>query len=209
MEQCITCKINKDYIFFKEDSKYKDGYRNKCIDCCREYMKNYNKSYQSKEEKSQRNKKYYQENCEKVKIHQYTNRNKEYERLYLKEYRKENLEKLTSYRREYEVYKRATDDLYRLKSNLRSKICSVVNKKYKKSSKTLEILGCSFEEFKIYLESKFEPWMTWENYGIYNGELNYGWDIDHIIPLSSANTEDELLKLNHHLNLLQSGCKFR
>jgi hypothetical protein len=43
--------------------------------------------------------------------------------------------------------------------------------------------------------------MTWENRGLYNGELNYGWDIDHIIPLSSAKTEEEVKKLNHHTNL--------
>jgi len=43
--------------------------------------------------------------------------------------------------------------------------------------------------------------MSWENYGLYNGELNYGWDIDHMVPLSSANTEEELLKLFHHTNL--------
>ncbi len=29
----------------------------------------------------------------------------------------------------------------------------------------LDKLGCSFEELKTYLESKFEDWMTWENYG--------------------------------------------
>jgi hypothetical protein len=70
-----------------------------------------------------------------------------------------------------------------------------------KKSKSIEILGCSFEEFKLYLESKFEPWMTWENKGLYNGELNYGWDIDHIIPISSATTEEEIIKLNHYTNL--------
>ena len=43
--------------------------------------------------------------------------------------------------------------------------------------------------------------MSWNNYGLYNGELNYGWDIDHIIPISSAKNEDELLKLNHYSNL--------
>ena len=43
--------------------------------------------------------------------------------------------------------------------------------------------------------------MNWENYGLYNGELNYGWDIDHIIPNSSALTEDEFIKLNHYTNL--------
>lgn len=43
--------------------------------------------------------------------------------------------------------------------------------------------------------------MTWENKGLYNGELNHGWDIDHIIPTSSAKTEEEVVKLNHYTNL--------
>jgi hypothetical protein len=43
--------------------------------------------------------------------------------------------------------------------------------------------------------------MTWENKGLYNGELNYGWDVDHIIPLSSVETEEEIIKLNHYTNL--------
>lgn len=43
--------------------------------------------------------------------------------------------------------------------------------------------------------------MTWENKGLYSGELNYGWDIDHIIPLSTAKTEEDVIKLNHYTNL--------
>lgn len=43
--------------------------------------------------------------------------------------------------------------------------------------------------------------MTWNNYGLYNGTEKYGWDIDHVIPLSSALNENELLKLNHFSNL--------
>lgn len=43
--------------------------------------------------------------------------------------------------------------------------------------------------------------MNWENHGIYCGKPNHGWDIDHIIPLSSAKTEEELLRLNHYTNL--------
>lgn len=49
--------------------------------------------------------------------------------------------------------------------------------------------------------------MTWENRGLYNSELNYGWDIDHIIPLSSALTEEDILKLNHYTNL-QPLCSY-
>jgi hypothetical protein len=42
--------------------------------------------------------------------------------------------------------------------------------------------------------------MSWDNYGKYNGELNYGWDLDHIIPLCTVTTIDELIKLNHYTN---------
>jgi hypothetical protein len=62
-------------------------------------------------------------------------------------------------------------------------------------------LGCSLPEFKNYIESKFEPWMTWENRGKYNGKFNYGWDIDHIIPSITAINESDIIKLNHYANL--------
>ena len=78
---------------------------------------------------------------------------------------------------------------------------------YLKESKTESILGCSFEYFKLYLESKFENWMTWDNYGLFNGELKYGWDIDHIKPLSSAETKEDIIKLNHYTNL-QPLCSY-
>lgn len=44
--------------------------------------------------------------------------------------------------------------------------------------------------------------MNWDNYGKYKkNEFNYGWDIDHKIPLSTANTIEEIIKLNHYTNL--------
>ena len=43
--------------------------------------------------------------------------------------------------------------------------------------------------------------MSWDNYGKYNGKNSFGWDIDHIIPISSAVNESEVIKLNHFTNL--------
>lgn len=43
--------------------------------------------------------------------------------------------------------------------------------------------------------------MSWDNYGKYNGELNFGWDIDHIKPLCLAKTKEEVINLNHYTNL--------
>lgn len=49
--------------------------------------------------------------------------------------------------------------------------------------------------------------MNWNNHGKYNGEYNFGWDIDHIIPLDSAKTEEDIIKLNYYTNL-QPLCSY-
>lgn len=122
--------------------------------------------------------------------------------MYEKEYRENNRVKRRNWDRIWRTKNRQTNPVYRLRTNVSSLIRQVFkNKGYRKGSKTSEILGCSFEEFKTHIESQWEPWMTWDNYGLYNGELNYGWDIDHIIPSSSALTEDDVYKLNHYTNL--------
>jgi hypothetical protein len=64
----------------------------------------------------------------------------------------------------------------------------------------LNILGCDYDYFRKYIESKFERWMSWENYGLYNGELNYGWDMDHIIHISSATNLFDIKILYHYSN---------
>lgn len=117
-----------------------------------------------------------------------------YKKIYKREYNKINKK-----RRNIENKKRYKNDImFSLKIKLRTMIYDSIEYK---SKKTEDILGCTFEEFKIYLESKFENWMTWENRGLYNGDFDYGWDIDHIIPLSTAKTEEDVIKLNHYTNL--------
>ena len=87
-------------------------------------------------------------------------------------------------------------DISVLKERIR---CSIINslklKGYTKNYKTEHILGCTFLEFKLYLESKFEDWMNWENRGNPKDgilELNKTWDIDHKIPLVTAKTEEDI-----------------
>ena len=100
------------------------------------------------------------------------------------------------------------DPLHKFKGNVRCLIRTSYKKKgYKKNSRTEQILGCSYEDFKTYIESKFDYWMTFDNHGMYNGSLLYGWDIDHIIPLSTAKTEEDIIRLNHYLNL-QPLCSY-
>ena len=73
----------------------------------------------------------------------------------------------------------------------------VVLKNKKKSAHSLDLIGCSAIKLKEYLESKFLPGMSWENYGF------YGWHIDHIRPCSSFNMLDpeEQRKCFHYSNL--------
>jgi hypothetical protein len=94
-----------------------------------------------------------------------------------------------------------SDSNFKLKRKIKTIIKDAFRgKPYRRNQKIIDILGCSTENFKLYLESKFEYWMSWENHGLYNGELNFGWDIDHIIQISTAKTEEDVIKLSHFSN---------
>ena len=77
---------------------------------------------------------------------------------------------------------------------MRSRINQLLNKKYK-NPRTLELVGCDYEFLIKYIENKFTEGMSWDNYGY------YGWHIDHIIPVSSVKTEEDIYKLYHYTNL--------
>lgn len=131
---------------------------------------------------------------------------------YRKKYRQENKEKTREYldanrernnkkRNEHRNKRMKEDLLFRLQHLFKNKVRGFLKGKgFKKNNKTQDILGCSFEEFKIHIEKQFQPWMTWENRGLYNGTFNYGWDLDHIIPINTAITEEEIIRLNHYSN---------
>jgi hypothetical protein len=91
------------------------------------------------------------------------------------------------------------DPLFKLKRNIRTLIyVSFKNKFTKRAKRTNDILGCSFEDFKLNIELKFKDGMNWDNHGKSNTERK--WQLDHIIPISSAKTEEEVYKLNHYTN---------
>jgi hypothetical protein len=64
---------------------------------------------------------------------------------------------------------------------------------YTKKSRAHIILGTDWSVVKSHMESLFKEGMTWNNHG--------EWHIDHIIPISSGKTEDEVVKLCHYSNL--------
>jgi len=199
---CKLCKSNYYKVYRLENKEklsiYGKIWRDENKDILDEYKKNY--YVENKERIEMRNKKWRDENRDKVKSLDlnWKENNKDKVLESKRKWRKDNLLYFTNYIKN----RMECDKLFHLEIIIRNSIRSTFrNKNHRKSSKTVEILGCSFEDFKIYLESKFEDWMTWENRGLYNGELNYGWDIDHIIPASSAETEEDIIRLNHYTNL--------
>jgi hypothetical protein len=98
------------------------------------------------------------------------------------------------YQRIWMNNRRATDVVFKLKCRLRYLIRAYIKKNgYVNNSKTMEILGCSFSEFKKHIEVKFVGDMSWDRFS----EIH----IDHVIPLASATTEEDVLRLNHYTNL--------
>lgn len=199
---------NKERISEEYKNMYKEN-----SEKIKERVKNYRDN--NKEKIKERDKKYYELNKEKIKEtnKKWYENNKEKIKLYKKEWSLKNRESLRERRKIwYEKNKsilhekiklrQKNDSLFNLTCQLRKSILkSFRNRSFEKPNSTTDILGCSFEFFKTYLESQFEPWMNWDNRGLYNGQPNYGWDIDHNIPLDIAETKDELIKLNHYTNL--------
>ena len=232
-----TCKVcykksRKDYYRNNKESVSEKNkiYREKNKDRVKKWQKEYrenNKEYISKLKKEwkennkeyirKRDKKYYEDNKESLKENKrlYYLKNKESlkekHRLYYlknidkkKKYFEDNKERTLKYLRD----RRKNDPLYRLKINLKSTLSHNFKRNgYTKKSRSFEILGCSYVDFKEYIESQFEDWMSWDNYGLYNGEEKYGWDLDHIVPLSSAECEGDIIRLNHYSNI-QPLCSY-
>jgi hypothetical protein len=122
-------------------------------------------------------------------------------------YRKDNANKLKKYFKEYGEANRekiSARSLRRYQNNiqanlattLRNRFNRAVKKEWKKGSAVRD-LGCTITEFKIYLESKFQDGMSWENKG------RGGWHIDHMIPLSAFDLTDreQVKEACHYTNL--------
>jgi len=210
---------NREYMkvyYSKNKEKFREiNKKNRSGKNREKYLEGKKKSYiRNKKKIRDDQKKYYLIN--KEKISQYNKgvyiKNKKKHDLRSKLWREKNPEQNKKIKKiwyEKNKYKRTEkiklrklqDPLFKLKTAISNRIRNGIKSTgFCKKFKTKEILGCTYEEFKIYLESKWDFWMNWKNYGLYNGELNYGWDLDHIIPISYAKNEKEVLKLNHHTN---------
>ncbi len=223
---CKKCGIEKPISEFNKNGKY---YRSNCKECKKQYehsqyLKNRDKVLERcrihdlehsekrreyrrlhKNHIKEKNQQYYIENKDKIQEYRknhaediseqqrkYRNKNKDHIKMLAKEYYIKN----PHYHRDYDKKRMKTDDLYRFKKLVRNMIKASFNRKgLRKTKGTAYIVGCEYEFLQKYLLETYK-----NNYGV-------NWDgkevvhIDHIIPLATAKTEEEIIKLCHYTNL--------
>lgn len=136
---------------------------------------------------------FYCKPCDKLKRQQYTDNNKDKVRLSRQQHYHNNKDTIIKTVVEYARNKRNTDPLFKLKDNIRRTIrASFIVTGSRKLSNTSTILGCSFDDFKVHIEKQFVDGMNWDN--------RNKWHLDHIIPIAFAQSEQEIIMLNHYTN---------
>ena len=184
-KKCTKCGEVKSLDEFSNAKHRKNGKASRCKDC---------------------DKIYYQDDRENKlkKAKEYRNKNKETAKEYYKEYREKNKLKIIEYKKEWRKENRAKineycknrkeiDPLFKLSLNIRSNIVrSLRRNSYSKKTKTYNILKCEYDFF-----------MEWIN-GIASNGHQYGFGdlhLDHVVPMSLAQTEEEAILLNYYSNL--------
>jgi hypothetical protein len=187
MKFCVCCQTSKPFSEFYRAGKYKEAiyYRPECKECLPE---------EEKLKRIERQKKYrstdkYKNTRRKLKTSDnYKQKAKEYARRPEVKARRSYLANI----RAKERYK--IDELFRLKITMRARLYEILTRfKYPKRGSIFKYLGCDINALKAHLESQFKDNMSWNNYG--------EWHVDHIIPLASAKSEEELIALCHYTNL--------
>lgn len=213
LKHCPQCNLSKELCYFSKVSIY---YRKICSECRafnrrQDYKNNktkillQNKQWNSSnsDKKKIANKKYYKNNKEKILFKNKTPEKRLINRINKRKWlllNKERIKQTFSYKKKNIYSYRALK--IRLKNNvslkLRTNVSKTINKYLKKQNSSkynvsiLKYLPYSIQELKEHLESKFEPWMNWNNWGIYNPKIwddnnqnTWVWQIDHIIPQSA------------------------
>jgi len=208
MKKCTKCNQFKDESCFGKHKATKDKLQCHCKECINkasakhkadnpEWSRNHYLSKQEYYKKLTLDR--YKDNRDFIltKQKEWAEKNKEHIKAYQKEWSLKNKDKVNSYNKG----KKENNPNLRLACILRSKISTNIRRVGSmKDQKSLDIVGLdSWDCFRKHIENKFESGMNWDNYGI--GQNNTTWHIDHIIPISSAKTLEEVKKLSHYSNL--------
>lgn len=214
---CTKCGIEKEINKFKrfKSTNGKYYYTGDCKQCRNLVALEYNREYRNthkkeikitkqkhyirnKEKVAAKHKEYYEKHKEelKAKTRKWYLENKDIVAKTRKQKYDENKDTILKDRYEYKKKRLKVDNLFKIKEQTRNMIRTAFRKKgISKSKKTKEILGCELDYFYQYLLQTFL-----NNYG-YEYDFKEPIDIDHIKPLKSATTEEEIIKLCHYTNL--------
>lgn len=192
---------NKKEISVHRKEYYSDN-KDKISKSHKEYYENNRKTIREKaknkrreniEESRRKEREYQRNNKDKVaKWHKnYRESHKEQLREYDKKYRELNKDKINKSRLE----RLHNDQNFKLKEQTRNMLRYVLRSKgHRKESRTKDIVGCDLDFLCEYL---FDTWE--KRYGKkWNGEPFH---IDHIVPISTAKTEEDIIELCHYTNL--------
>lgn len=223
---CTKCQEDKDFVHFHKNKCGKFGISYWCKSCSsvykkqhsllnKEHIKSSSKLYRqqnkdkinksiaeynekNKERVFKRRKRYRDQNKEKLKLYFRSEKRKKYNKKYVES----NKERLQEYKNNWAKKRRKTNPTYKFSLYLRSRLYSALKNNYRNGS-AVKDLGCSLEFLKSYLEVRFQPGMTWENWSL------GGWHIDHKIPLASFDLtkREDLLKAVHYTNLQPMWAK--
>lgn len=202
-KKCNKCEnqypSNKDYFY--KNSRSSDGLVNICKKCSNTKTRQYEllnielvrKRQRCSEEKYRKeNRVLYNENARKLyALDPNVKKSKE-------KWKQNNREKDKESRRNSVNKRLSTDMGFKLLIVLRARMRSALkNKGHKKSLKTINLIGCSIEFLKNYIENQFTEGMSWDNYG------KGGWEVDHIKPCAAfdLSKEEEQRKCFHYTNL--------
>ena len=229
MKKCSKCEEEKELTEFNKRKDSKDGYSYHCKICInekrnlpenKEKKKLADKLYREnnpdiikkgKEKyvdnnrislnKRKRNKRKNNKEIYSLKDKEYREKNKDRILINQKNHREKDIDLYREKNRLNKQKRIENDPIFKISNHIRKIILTAVKKGgYRKDSRTYEVLGCSFDELKIHIETQFKEWMNWNNHGNYTGNYNETWQYDHIIPLSSGMSEEEIITLNHYTN---------
>lgn len=185
LKRCGTCKMWKHVSMFHKNKSMADGLDSKCKHCKKDYQD------RNKEKFAEASRRYRERHPERILEYVRTHK-----QSYV-DYRNSHKKQISKTKSTYQSKKRKLNVEYKILCNLRTRLQNSLRRNSNgKFNTTKNLLGCSVEEFKVYLEKLFDDKMSWENYGSY-------WEIDHKVPCRAFNLSKptEQAKCFHYSNM--------
>lgn len=189
-KKCGKCLTTKSAEMFCRSKRSRDGLQWQCRSCVSEYNRKRRKEKPVKP--PARSESYREAARERNRAYHHKNREAIAERR--RKYRQNNREKMAEKNRDYQRRRREVDAKFVLIGRLRRRMLQALDHKgLSKNQTTMQALGCDADFFCQHIERQFLKGMSWKN--------RDRWHLDHIVPISSAQTEDDIYRLAHFTNI--------